>query len=154
MMDVGIPLHGRPLAAGEFFFLMSVLVVELAVAVLLGIDFYNTSAKLAQLILMVVEIGVGLGSFWVMLSLFGVQSSVRLPGALWALLIWFGLFLSHIAYVGYLFIPVEIAVAAAALRFRVGLAPGLTLLAAFVGRIVMLAVLLASRSSVIRYIAS
>ncbi len=131
---------------------MAVLLAELAVAYLLGIDPYNTLLKLAKLILTFVEIGVGLGSFWVLLGLFGVQPSVRAPGALWALLIWFGLFLSHIAYIGYLLIPVEIGLAAAGLRFRVGLAPGRALLIALLGRAVMFAAGSICRPLVIRFI--
>jgi hypothetical protein len=83
---------------------------------------YDSSTKAMAIALTAVSLVAGFGLLWAGLTTVGVVTGRRTAGALWATVAWNTLLLSQIAYVGFLLLPVEIAIAAFILhrRARVG----------------------------------
>lgn len=139
MLVPPLPHPSPGLSGKEVLVLLALSLVELLCPLLLGTELYDTRVALTQGVLALAEIGTGLGAYWLLLRLSGVPLGFRLPGAVWALAIWFGLFLSHISYLGYLLIPVEVLLAAVAIHRRVDLRWRRSFLVAAAGRGAILA---------------
>ena len=113
-------LSQKALSPSELIVMVMVAAAGFGVAFLLGIDRYNTSLKRAQGILYLLEGSIGTWSCWALLRFGRLPKHVRLPAALWALVIWFGMGLSSIAYFGYVMMPVEVLLSGAAPHIRGG----------------------------------
>lgn len=142
-------LRERPLALPELILMAVVVAAGLGLSSLLGVDRYNTSLGRARGIFYVLEASVGFWSYWALLRFAHLPRPLRLPAALWGFVIWFGVALSGLAYIGYVTIPVEILLSGAALRIRGGVEFGRAFGIALGGRAIVLAAMLVSRPVVL-----
>lgn len=80
-------------------------------------DLYDTGTPV-KYILVGLDIGLSTVLFTLILASFGVPRDVRLGASLWAMLPWNTVYLSQLAYIGYFFIPIEIAISAILLEWK------------------------------------
>jgi len=79
---------------------------------------YDSSTLTMAIALTAVSVVASFGVLWVSLRALGVPAGRRTAGAVWAAVVWNSVLLSQIPYVGFLLLPIEIAIAAAILRYR------------------------------------
>ncbi len=139
----------RPLALPELIIMVLVVAAGLGLSFLLGVDRYNTSLGRARGIFYVLEASLGFWSYWALLRFAHLPRPLRLPAALWGFVIWSGVALSGLAYIGYVMIPVEVLLSGAALRIRGGVEFGRALGIALGARAIVLAAMLVSRPVVL-----
>ena len=84
-------------------------------------DFYDTSLVTAKLAFLGLSVCVTVLSFYGILSGLKVPSHTRLAGALWGALAWNSLQIWQLAYVGFLFIPLEVIMSGLLVSFRTGI---------------------------------
>lgn len=99
--------------------LILIIGLEAGVAAWLGTDIYDTSSATLRVGAIVGGAAAGISGASLVLIWAGIPRRDALAGALWAVLSWFALFASHLAWVGPLLIPLEAGVGAVAVRHRI-----------------------------------
>jgi hypothetical protein len=114
---------------------------------LLG-EMYDSAWATVRLALWLLSILVSFSALRPGLQYLGVQRDRLSPAAVWGLLGWSVVPLSQIPYVGYLLIPIELALGAVLASFRGGISVPKALLAVSLARLLVFAATLAVRSLV------
>ena len=129
---------------------MSLIIVIGSLLSYFAFDFYDTSLISAKVIFLILSICVSVASFYVILAVSKVPVQSRLPGALWGAIPWNSLQLWQLAYIGFLFIPIEIILSGLLLGFRTGWVIRRAMLAALLVRVAVFSIYFLIRLEIIR----
>lgn len=113
---------------------------------------YDLLSPVARVIMTLLSLVLAFLLMWGGLAVARAPRESRFGAAIWAILPWNSALLSQIAYVGYLFIPLEVLASTLLLRQRANLSRGGSLVLAAVTRAAVFVVIVAATSVARRWL--
>lgn len=100
------------------------------------VEMYDTTSVVLRIGLVLVNLAISFVVLRATLERLGVQRDRLIPTAVWGLLGWSVIPFSHMAFIGYLLIPIEVGLGATLVSFRGNLSMARALLSVLVAHVV------------------